>query len=140
MITEPIEVGGSKYLVGKLDAFKQLHVARRLAPVLTGMKEAIQAMEGGQGVMAAVEPFSRCIAAISDADAEYIIHKCLGVVQREQPGGTGWANVMSSGGIMFKDIELPQMLELVWHVLEKNLLSFFPELPSALNAGVPKAS
>jgi hypothetical protein len=36
-MNDTVEVGGFQYRIGRIDARKQFHVARRLAPLLAGM-------------------------------------------------------------------------------------------------------
>jgi hypothetical protein len=65
------------------------------------------------------------IYSLSDADAERIVRTSLKVVQRQNDGGV-WSNIMEpSGNMMFGDIDLPQMLQITWHVIEGQLGSFF---------------
>lgn len=132
------EIKGEAYRVGKLDAFKQFHVARRLAPVVTGMTDLLVRFakkDDASDLLDAklgetVQPLARAVAALSDQDAEYIIRTCLDVCQRRQ--GDGWARVQVHDNLMFQDIDMFIMLQLVWKVLESNLAGFFSELPPTL--------
>jgi hypothetical protein len=40
-----------------------------------------------------LQPFADALAAMNDADADYVMDNCLTAVQRQQP--TGWARVVS---------------------------------------------
>jgi hypothetical protein len=139
-------VNGSLYRIHKMDVLRQFHVARRLAPVLSGVIEALKAAGLDPVKLAAdeapvavdpfamVEPLSAVLAKVSDEDAEYIIGACLQCVMRAQPSGTGYAAVwVPRGGLMFHDMQLPEMLQLVWKVLESNLIGFFSGRGSALS-------
>jgi hypothetical protein len=133
------EIGGIKYRIGRMDTFKQFHVARRLTPVLSGLLEALKAagldpaklVKGEKPAdidpLAMVEPLGRVIGALSDADAEYILNACLDVCLRDQTptGGSGWAKLRSGSVLMFQDISLPVMLQLAWAVVETNVSGFF---------------
>lgn len=124
MSTE-FEVNGKKYRAGKLDAMTQWHVFRRLGPILPAV-QSIQSVlpdllaggEQAEAAMAALTPMTEAIASMSDADSEYILGACLGVVQREQSGG-GWASVWSTQAKrpMFDDIGMLQMLQISFQVL-----------------------
>jgi hypothetical protein len=134
-------VNGNTYRIGKMPVMQQFHVARRLAPVLSGVIDALKAAGldpvklatmppgsklGDVDPFAMVEPLGDVLAKVSDDDSEYIIGACLQCVSRAQPNGTGWAFVwVPRGGLMFQDMELPEMLQLVWKVLESNLAGFF---------------
>jgi hypothetical protein len=56
---------------------------------------------------------------------------------------TGWSRVREplSGGLMFEDIQMPQMVEIVWHVLRINgLIDFFAVSPSSSETTEPAAT
>lgn len=104
-----VTVGGARYSVGRLDAFKQLHVARRIMPVFA----ANSARE-----------YFEMLAGMSDGDIEYVVKACLGAVQREVDGG-GWAPVMANGLPMYQDVDATAMMELAAAVIKENLSGFF---------------
>jgi hypothetical protein len=131
------------YQFGKLDAFQQFHVARRLGAVTSGLGEGIVQLQAGGGaakladsggIMRVVQPLLEAIGRMQDSDANYVMHTCLSVVKRKQ-GATSWASVQTAPGyLMFPDIEMTCMIALVYRVLEFNLGGFFSELLSALPA------
>ncbi len=129
------EVGGVNYRIGKLDAFKQFHIARRLAPVLTSWAEVTKTQKAPEpgSEMDALKPIIDAVSKLSDADTDFVIHTCLAVVMRRD--GERWANVRSSNGmLMYQDITMADMLILVYSVVEENLASFFGggQSPSAI--------
>lgn len=113
-------VGQATYRSGKLDAFKQFHIGRRLAPLQAGLAEAAQGESVGF-----TPALAGAIAGMSDADCDYILQACLGVVQRQQD--SGWANILAAGSktLMFHDIDVGAMLEIAGHVITENLGGFF---------------
>jgi hypothetical protein len=119
------ELNGVTYSIEKLNAFEQLHIARRLAPMLASLAGAED--EGG-----ALPAIADTLSKMSDDDVNYIVNNCLKACKRKQEG-KGYAKVMVSGALMFADIDLTAMLALVQAVVEENLGSFFPtsQLPSA---------
>ena len=126
-----VEINGQSYRIGRLDAKKQFHVARRLAPLLAGLGGALKGEAKGFAEM--VSPIAEALAKMSDEDSDYVIDTCLAVVARQQ--GSDWAGVMArNGGLMFQDIDLPAMLRLAVAVIQHNLGSFFPGGPSTLTA------
>ncbi|WGS52672.1 hypothetical protein LFL96_31295 [Paraburkholderia sp. D15] len=126
-----VEINGTSYRIGRLDAKKQFHVARRLAPLLAGLGSALQ--EKTTALVDLVSPIAGALSTMSDVDTDYILDTCLMVVQRQQ--GDGWQSVMvRDGGLLFQDIDLPAMLRLAVAVIQQNLGSFFPDGPSTPGA------
>ena len=142
-MSEPFVVSGQTYRAGRLDAIKQLHVVRRLSPLIGAlqgtdvaavMAPAETAEERARQMDAMMDllvPISNAVAAMSDKDTEYVLGACLGVVQREQPGGLGWAPVWSQAAMrpMYEDMTLPAMIQVVGRVLMANLGDFTAALP-----------
>lgn len=118
-----IEVNGNVYRIGRMDARKQFHVSRRLAPLLAGIGGAISGKKAD--VTATFQPIAEALAQMSDEDTDYILDNCLAVVSRQQ--GNQFAPVMARGGnMMFEDIDLPTMMQLTISVIRENLGGFFP--------------
>ena len=122
------KVGEHTYQSGRLSAMQQFHVARRLAPMLQGIGQGLRTVEADPVAM--FGPIAEALSSMSDVDAEYIVNLCLDACTRQQTGG--WAKVRSQGGIMFPDIQMPQMLQICWHVLQDNLGNFIDALPEML--------
>lgn len=132
------EINGKQYRSGKLDAFKQFHVARRLAPLLSGVSSAVKtegATPAAEGETTApapkrdfadfLEPMADAIAHMPDADCDYILFTCLGAVQRQE--GTSWAKLVAPGNrsLMFDDIDMGVMINITLKVIQDNLGNFF---------------
>lgn len=141
------EINGQQYRSGKLDAFKQFHVARRLAPLLSGVSSVLNGSglpdpepprAEGEAAKAEVpaapdkkdfvdflEPMADALAHMPDADCDYILFTCLGVVQRQQ--GNGWAKVVAQGtrSMMFDDIDMGVMINITMKVIQENIGGFF---------------
>lgn len=95
---------GAKYRAKRLTAFQQLHVSRRIAPLLPPLVPIFLQMardkkvDGEQGqvnldILATLfQPFADSLASMKDADAEYVISTCLAAIQRNTAGST-WINV-----------------------------------------------
>ena len=113
---------------GRLNAFQQLHVVRRLAPVT----ERLVALAGSAGHPEAfLGPLARTVGELPDADVDYILNACLDVTQIRQDTG-GFARLRVNGVIMFP-LDLTMLLGIAAHVLKDNLSGFFADLPSVLN-------
>src|SRR4051812_38586804 len=103
-----------EYEIGKLNAFEQLHVGRKLAPLLAHAIPALLKIAEVDGaavnlqtllITSAAAPIADVLCRMDEADVDYIVNKCLATCQRRQ--AKNWAKVMSSNGqIMFADIEL----------------------------------
>lgn len=122
------------YSTGRLPAKVQFHVVRRLGKVLgklSGMAGLIKAGTTPEELqadpefgMAMLEPLAEGLAEMSDEAADYVIDHCLAVVERKQASG-GMASVMVAGKLMFEDMDMGVMIQLVWAVLQENLSGFF---------------
>lgn len=133
------------FRAGKMDAFQQLHVVRRLAPCLgklaglAGSDLELKKDEAGNVVDVAgdigpvVSSLAEAVAALSDADAEYVINACLEAAECKNPGG-GWAPVRKGGATMYS-LSLPAMLTISAKVMAVNLSDFFADLPSLSGLG-----
>jgi hypothetical protein len=128
------ELGEHTYRVGRLDAFKQFHLSRKIAPIIPTLIPAFLTLhdlsrEGAASsdpaLMAeAFGPFAAGIAGMPDEAAEFILGTCLSVVQRRQ--GNVWMPVWSvpSATCMFDDIDLVQMVQISARVMEGSLGPF----------------
>ncbi|QYY30237.1 hypothetical protein K2O51_22970 [Cupriavidus pinatubonensis] len=156
-MSREIELGGNTYSIGRLSAKQQLHVSRRIAPVIPPMIPAflklaeklkasgVDAPEASGAATAkllmggdlsdlgeALQPFADALAALNDADADYVFDNCLSAVQRRQD--SGWARVVSleQKTLMFQDMDLGVMLPLVVQVIVANLGPFIRGLLTSL--------
>lgn len=127
---------GQTYDAGKIDAMRQFHIVRRLAPVLGKLAALAPQMDRLKRELADTESerllasLGEAVSVMPDADVEYVLNACLDVTQIRQESG-GWAKLRANGVIMFP-IDLATMLGIAAHVLKDNLSGFFDELPSAL--------
>lgn len=129
-----IEIEGNLYRVGRLNAFKQFHVVRRLAPALFALGEVgsnPKNLQDDISALAAMGPVAEAVSKLSDADSEYVLNTCLLVCKRQAEGGV-WAPVKVQGAVnlQFDDIKLPTMMRLVFETIKENLGNFFPVPPA----------
>lgn len=128
-------INGMNFSIGKLNAMQQLHLVRRIAPIATSLIEAVgtgnlkQATErteeeNAAALAAMVGPLSEAAAALPEADVDWIMGTCLGVVERDM--GANFAPVAIRGTIMQEDLPLPVLLQLVAAVVKENLGTFLP--------------
>jgi hypothetical protein len=144
------EIGGHTYKADKMSAMQQLHVSRRLAPVVPKILPAMAALaaatEQGETEMdlasmaVALQPAADALAAMSDDDSEYVYSACLSVVSRKESGA--WASVWSSQrkALMFEDLDLGVMTQLVFKVVGDSLAPFIRGfLSKAQSSALPTA-
>jgi hypothetical protein len=130
------EIGGQRYRAEKLDAFKQLHVSRKIAPIIPKLLPMFQKFAGSKdalkddldGLAEAFEPLAQALAEMPDADCEHVFAACLGVVSRNQQGN--WATIWSQSAksLMFDDIDLGQMTQIAVKVIWDSLGPFISGL------------
>ncbi|WP_334473494.1 phage tail assembly chaperone [Arsenophonus sp. PmNCSU2021_1] len=119
-----IEINGHEYRATKLSVFDQLKVARKLLPVLSGLTGELQKLQQGEMPMAAVLPsMANAIAQMSDEDCNAILHPCLAVVSRKN--AKAWTPIFRQSELMFDDIDLKTLLEIVAQVIGDSLGNFF---------------
>ncbi|WP_343724939.1 phage tail assembly chaperone [Herbaspirillum huttiense] len=128
-----IKIGDHTYRIGRLDARKQFHVARRLAPVLAGLSGG--AAKAGASLVAQLMPIADALSKMADEDVDYVLDSCLAVCQRAQQGGQFAAVTVPSGGLMFQDIDMAQMIQLTVAVIQGNMAGFFAAAPADLPVG-----
>lgn len=135
-------VGGHRYQIGRLDAFQQFHLARSLYAVLIAMgtleNAAAEASDKARAEAKPGEPVppppgreesakAMCstMGGLDKREVDDAVAICLNKVAREQPGGA-FAPVYPNGVLMFSDIGLQALMELVYLVLKENeLIGFF---------------
>lgn len=150
---EDLELGGHTYRVRRMDAFKALHVQRKLAPILLALsrgaaaqaehleslpagtkaeepaaedkkEEASLSPEAIGAIGRVMLPVAEAIAALKDEEAEYIIKTCLSVVDRKV--NDTWAPMIAKGGrLMYEDLSPGEMISLARAVIRENLGDFF---------------
>lgn len=142
---EKIKIGGQDYVIGQLNALDQLHLTRKLAPLVpeiapvmsklmgSDMAKLIAASDKGQDlaeddmqgfaeVIQAAKPLTEALAKLSEEDTNYILFKCLSVCSRDG------AALCRNNVLMFDDITLYQMVALAVAVVRLNLGDFIQEL------------
>ena len=128
------ELQGNTYRAGKLDAFKQFHVSRKIAPILPTLIPVFVSLsrdnkltEDLGAFSELLTPFADGIANMSDEASEYVIATCLSVVSRRQENDT-WAKVWSGGGCMFDDMDLGVIIQIIIKVIQDSLGPFIQGL------------
>lgn len=130
-----IEVAGNAYRIGRLDAFRQFHLSRKIAPLMPKLLPAFMELSKKpdllgdmQSIADAMAPFADALAEMTDEAAEYVVATCLSVVHRRQ--GNSWAPVWNSQvkATMFDDMDMSTMVPIVVRVITENLGPFLQGL------------
>ena len=99
------------------------------ATVTEGGERAAYSLEDLAPLFEKVIPkIADTMSALSEEDTNAIIFPCLAVISRQH--GKGWTPVCSQGELMFDDIDLFSMLQMVGRVVGDSLGNFLPELPA----------
>lgn len=125
-----IDIAGQDYSCTKLPIREQLHVARRLSPLLGHLVPLMSPAANGTATgltispVAALAALSETIRELSDADLDYILDHCLDCVRFRQ--GDRWAPLRAPNGLMMLQAaeDLAVQLRLVWEVLSASLANF----------------
>jgi hypothetical protein len=142
---QELQINDVWYRSGKLDAFKQFHLFRKLMPLFSGLGETAatnlvnNAVKAGASEetarWASLGPIAQAVSEMSQQDSEFIIKTCLGVCARKNPVGQ-WSRITAPNGeLMFEDIDLMTMLQLAFAVIQDNLGTFFPGQPLSDSGG-----
>jgi len=137
------QIDGHNYKIEKLNAFDQLHLARKVAPLLPKLLPALPAaLSVGIDIKKAVddkqdlpvktiesiswiiEPALDAISSMQKDDVEYIIGLCLSVTKRQN--GDIWTAAWHNGQLMLGDMNMMTMVKIVWQVIQVNLGNYFP--------------
>jgi hypothetical protein len=139
------EINGAQYRSGKLDTFKQLHVSRKIAPLVPKLLPAFAEIAKNRSgsddiamIAGALQPVADVMANMSEDDVEYIFANCLAAVQIKQ--GKDWVYIWRNGSLMFEDIDLAGMTQITMKVIWDNLGPFIQGLLAKHATGSPEAA
>jgi hypothetical protein len=126
------EVGGKQYHFNMLNLFAANDVARMWSYALIMLAKSPADLKAEDFAKA----FPTFVTFVPKADHDYVMSLCLATVKRAVGGDKGWAPLIGSNGqMMYQDISLSEMYQLIFYCLEANqLLHFFGE-PPAPSAG-----
>ncbi len=124
-MTTETTIDGKTFGIGKLNAFEQLHVFRRVMPIMKPVLQVIR-MPGGASQLDMVMAMSETLSTLPDEQLDYVINKCLSVASRKD--GERFYPIMRGGTCMYQDMDMPQLLRLTWEVLMENFRPFFSGL------------
>ena len=137
-------VGEHQYRSEIMDARLQLHVARRLMPVLPSFREMLVAdPDDPMSQLKALQPLAEAIAAMKDQDVDYILDACMRhtfMAQKHGANGdiSGWTRLWNeaAGRPQFK-MDMNEMLQIARALIVENIGGFLSEPLSSLSDGEP---
>lgn len=134
------ELGERKFKLRKLNAFKQFHIVRRIAPVLADILPAIGSLqkisstdskksetEKFEESAIVLTPILKGFSKLSDQDSEFLLFGLLSSVEVQT--GAVWSKVATENMLMMQDLELPALLQIAGRAFMFNLSGFFSVLP-----------
>ena len=128
IVWSEFSVGENNYPVRKMGPIEQLHVFRRVTPLLVPIHSAVKSRSlNGVNKVGLILESSKELSALSDDHLDYVLNKCLGTVEIKGPDGQ-FRPLMVKGTLMYQQIELPELLHIVWAVLLENFAPFFSGL------------
>lgn len=131
------------FTAGRLNAFTQFHIVRRLAPLTGRLAGLASALPNDGGDLSAedaervLEPLGLALRDIPDADADYILNACLDVTEIQRSDG-GWDKVRKNG-VLMHELDLTTLIGVAFHVVKENLGGFFDAMPSLVKNRAAKA-
>lgn len=133
-----LTVGKRTYVTGRLDAFKQLHVSRKLAPLVMALQGSLGglkpedfeiAKENDDAAVAlfanSANPMVEAFSKMPNEDVDYIVGACLDVCQARDPTAGALSPVRVAGKMMFDDVDMAVVMRLTFAVVKENLGDFF---------------
>ncbi len=139
MSDNSFDFAGRKFKLSKINALKQFHIVRRIAPILGELgpmmvqmgksKKAELSEDDRLDAMAKViAPIMNGLSKLTDQDANLVLTGLLGAVEMQQSSGN-WAKLANGDNLMFDDLELPVMLNAAGRAFVFNMAGFFAVLP-----------
>lgn len=134
------EIDGKQYRIGKLSAFEQFHLSRKIAPLIPPLIPVFMELSKGGGTIgdltslpALLQPFADSLAGMSDETSEAVLNTCLSIISRKADVGESWIRIWHKDKkvFMFQDLNsMEQTIPLVMRVIQDSLGPFIQGLLS----------
>lgn len=136
-MSNSFQIGDREFKVSKINAMKQYHIVRRVAPILSELlpimkdlaksagKEMTQDEQLDQAAKF-VGPVMNGLSRLSDKDSEFVLYNLLSAVEIKQAEGN-WARIVVNDSLMFDNLSLPVMLQAAGRAFMFNMTGFFAE-------------
>jgi len=133
------QIGERQFKLNKINALKQFHIVRRIAPILGDIAPTLASMQKMnieeleendrfEQLSKLITPIMNGLSRLSDADANLVLTGLLGAVEMKQDGGN-WAFLARDNNLMFDNLDLSILLNAAGRSLMFNLSGFFGALP-----------
>ena len=140
MAEREFQIGERKFKLNKIDAMKQFHIVRRIAPILQELVPAMGTIAKSKvedlseedklaEFSKIVGPVMNGLARLSDDDSNFVLYRLLSSVEILQPQFNSWTYIATEAGIKMQDLELPEILQIAGKAFMYNLSNFFSSLP-----------
>ena len=140
-----VEIEGQKYEIGKMSAEVQFHVFRRVMPLIRPIMISLRAqgLQEGSSITGKVKAeiltsIADDLAEIPDERLNYVIDNCMNVVSRVV--GDQKLPLKVHGQRMFQDMDMLQLLMIMWAVLMETFGPFLTALLAGPSQGEGPAS
>jgi len=139
MADNSFSIGDRAFKVSKINAMKQYHIVRRIAPILSEMlpamkdiakiKSSTEMSQDDQLDQAAkiAGPIMMGLSKLSDKDSEFVLYALLSAVEIRQAEGN-YAFIVRDSMLMFENLELPILLQAAGRSFMYNMAGFFDVL------------
>lgn len=140
MSERDFEIGGRKFKLRRLDAFKQFHIVRRIGPIMAelvpamkkiGIQKSLDQMtetEKLDQLATFAAPIMSGMAKLSDADSEVVLFGLLSAVEMQQSAGN-WMTVATDKMLMVQDMDFPVLMQIAGRAFMYNLSGFMGAPP-----------
>lgn len=164
------EINGESYRAQKIAAMTQNDLVRKLAPVLPNLVPLFAAffklkdelvpdeqepdsadgeakvkstaesdlLDKIAGLAPSISPLADALASMSKENSDFIIYTCLASVSFKK--GNNWASLCRGDTIMFDELELATIYQIVIKVLRENLGNFITGLVTTAKAAASPAA
>jgi hypothetical protein len=138
------EIGARKFKLNKINAFDQFHIVRRLAPLLGELMPVALKLKSMGDVnvekmtdeqLKMFSPIMTGLAKLSDEDSNRVLLGLCSSAEMFQPASNNWARIAGPAGLMFQDLELPELLQIAGRAFMFNLQGFFQSAPQVSHGG-----
>lgn len=118
-----LKIEDIKYKVDKLEARRQFHLVRRIAPLLAGAALS-RTKDGAKDFNTVIAAIVNSISKMSNEEADFILDTCLSVCSRDVNGQWAAVQAPNSTALMYP-LEMDTQLQLAVAVIEDSLGGFF---------------
>lgn len=127
-------IGDRQFKLSKINAMKQYHIVRRIAPILSELLPSLKGIankkiedlsqdEQMDQAAAFAGPVMMGLSKLSDKDSEFVLYSLLSSVEINRDGV--WARMVQGENLMFQDLELPILLQAAGRAFMYNMTGFF---------------